>query len=74
MRSLFWLLVSLPIAAPAAAQTAPPARVELHYELTRNGSTVAEVVERLERATEPTSSPRRGRAGESSGSSATPRE
>lgn len=48
MRSSFWPLISLPLALGAAAQTAPPARVEIHYELTRNGSTMAEVVERLE--------------------------
>ena len=48
MRSSFWLLISLAFALPAAAQTAPPPRVEIHYELTRNGSAVAEVVERLE--------------------------
>jgi hypothetical protein len=47
MRSWFWLLISLPVALPAAAQTVPPARIEIHYDLTRNGSTVAEVVERL---------------------------
>lgn len=48
MRSSFWLLISLPLAAAAVAQAAPPARVEIEYELTRNGRTVAEVVERLE--------------------------
>lgn len=47
MRSSFWLLISLPVALAAAAQGAPPVRVEIHYELTRNGSTMAEVVERL---------------------------
>ena len=47
MRSLFWLLISLPVALSAAAQTAPPARVEIEYELKRNGSRVAEVVELL---------------------------
>lgn len=50
MRRLFWLLTSLPLALPAAAQIAPPARIELHYELTRNGSSMAEIVERLEQA------------------------
>jgi hypothetical protein len=50
MRNSFWLLISL-FAAPAAlAQSAPPARVEIEYELQRNGSTMAEVVERLEHA------------------------
>lgn len=51
MRSSFWPLISLPLAAAAAAAAAlaaPPARVEIHYELTRNGSSMAEVVERLE--------------------------
>ncbi len=47
MRSSFWLLISLPVALAAAAQGVPPVRVEIHYELTRNGSTMAEVVERL---------------------------
>ena len=50
MRSLFWLLISLPVALPAAAQSPPPARVEIHYELMRNGSAMAEVVERLQHA------------------------
>jgi Protein of unknown function (DUF3108) len=48
MRSSFWLLTSLAVAQPPAAQAAPPQRVEIHYDLTRNGSEVAEVVERLE--------------------------
>jgi hypothetical protein len=48
MRSSFWLLTSLPLAAAALAQVAPPARVEIEYELTRNGSTMAEVMERIE--------------------------
>jgi hypothetical protein len=48
MRSSFWPLISLPVALVAAAQTAPPARVEIQYEFTRNGAAVAEVVERLE--------------------------
>jgi Protein of unknown function (DUF3108) len=50
MRKLFWLLISLPLAASAFAQAIPPARVEIEYELKRNGSTMAEVVERLEHA------------------------
>jgi hypothetical protein len=50
MRSLFWLLISLPVALPAAAQSPLPARVEIHYELLRNGSAMAEVVERLQHA------------------------
>lgn len=44
MRSSFLLLISL----ASAAQAAPPARVEITYEVSRNGSAVAEVVERLE--------------------------
>jgi len=48
MRNSFWLLISLPAALSALAQTPPPARVELEYNLMRNGSTMAEVVERLE--------------------------
>ena len=51
MRSSFWLLSSLALsAAAAAAQATPPARVEIKYELMRNGSAMAEVVERLEHA------------------------
>src|SRR2546427_703449 len=46
MRNWCWLLISL--AGAAAAE--PPARVELVFALTRNGSTMAEVVERLEYA------------------------
>lgn len=41
-----WL--SLLISAAAAAQAAPPGRVEIAYEITRNGSAVAEIVDRLE--------------------------
>lgn len=48
MRSLSWILISLCLALDARAQAAPPARVEIEYELKRNGSTMAEVVERLE--------------------------
>jgi len=48
MRNWFWLLISLPLGLPAAAQVVPPARVEIEYELKRNGRTMAEVVERLE--------------------------
>ena len=40
MRNWCWLLISL--AGAAAAE--PPARVELVFALTRNGSTMAEVV------------------------------
>lgn len=48
MRSSYWLLISLPLATAALAQTAPPVRVEIEYDLKRNGRTMAEVVERLE--------------------------
>jgi len=48
MRNSFWLLISLSLAFGAAAQTAPPARVHIEYELLRNGSAMAEVVEELE--------------------------
>jgi hypothetical protein len=41
-----WFLVL--ISAAASAQAAPPLRLEIAYELARNGSKVAEVVERLE--------------------------
>jgi hypothetical protein len=44
MRNSFWLLISL----AGLAQGAPPVRVEIEYDLTRNGKTMAEVVERLE--------------------------
>jgi hypothetical protein len=50
MRNSFWLLTSLAAALSASAQIVPPARVELEYELKRNGSTMAEVVERLQHA------------------------
>jgi uncharacterized protein DUF3108 len=50
MRSSFWLLASLPVALSALAQETPPARVEIEYELKRNGKVMAEVVERLEHA------------------------
>jgi hypothetical protein len=48
MRSLSWLLISLCLALDAQAQGAPPARIEIEFELKRNGSTMAEVVEFLE--------------------------
>jgi len=50
MRNSFWLLTSFALALPAFAQIVPPPRVELEYELKRDGSTMAEVVERLEHA------------------------
>jgi len=48
MRSSCWLLISLALAPGALAQPASPVRLEVEYELTRNGSTVAEVREHLE--------------------------
>lgn len=45
-RLLSWFL----LLASAAAQGAPPARVELAYELTRNGIAMADVVQQLEHA------------------------
>lgn len=48
MRNSSWLLISLPLAFAELAQAAPPARVEIEYEVTRNGAAMAEVVERLE--------------------------
>lgn len=50
MRNSFWLLASLPFAFSALAQATPPARIEIQYELMRNGKVMAEVVERLEQA------------------------
>lgn len=44
MRSSLFLLLSVAVLAEAA----PPARVELEFELRRNGSPIAEVHERLE--------------------------
>jgi hypothetical protein len=44
MRNWSWLLLS--VAGVAAAE--PPPRIELTYTLTRNGSTMAEVTERLD--------------------------
>jgi Protein of unknown function (DUF3108) len=50
MRNWFCLLSSLALSAAAAAQATPPARVEIHYQLLRNGAAMAEVVDRLEHA------------------------
>jgi hypothetical protein len=50
MRSSFWALISLSLALAALAQSVPPKRVEIEYELTRNGSNMAVVVELLEHA------------------------
>jgi hypothetical protein len=44
MRNWSWLLIS---AAAAAAQAAPPERVELSYDVQHNGSSVAQVEHRL---------------------------
>lgn len=46
MRNWLWLLLSV----AALAQAAPPAHVEIEYELRRNGRRIAEVVDRLEHA------------------------
>ena len=48
MRKRCWLLISL-LAIPALAAPPPP-RIELEFDLQRNGKTMAEVVERLDRA------------------------
>ena len=50
MRSWCWPLASLALSASAAAQPALPAHVEIEYELKRNGSVMADVVDRLEQA------------------------
>lgn len=50
MRSWCWPLASLILSASAGAQPALPARVQIEYELKRNGSVMAEVVDRLEHA------------------------
>lgn len=46
MRSSLFFLISLSVALPATA--APAQSVEIAYELSRNGSAIAELVERLE--------------------------
>jgi hypothetical protein len=46
MRSWFWLLLSV---APLA-HAEPSARIDIEYELRRNGTAIAEVHERLERS------------------------
>ena len=48
MRSSFWPLISLAAACSAGAQAPPVVRVEIEYELLRDGSRMAEVVEELE--------------------------
>jgi hypothetical protein len=47
MRNLCWLLTSILLLALPAAAT-PPQRVEIAYQLTHNGSTVGEVLQRVE--------------------------
>ena len=44
MRNWLYLLIS----AAALAQAQPPARIEIAYEMTRNGSSMAETLEQLE--------------------------
>ena len=46
MRNWLWLLIS--VAGPAVAE--PPARLEVVYAVTRDGSSMAEITERLEYA------------------------
>ncbi len=50
MRNLFFpIVLSLAAAAAAAAAaSAPPQRVEIDYEIARNGSVLAELNQRLE--------------------------
>ncbi len=43
-----WLPTSLALGAAGLAFAAPPAAIEIEYEVLRNGSAMAEVVERLE--------------------------
>lgn len=48
MRSSFWLLISLAFPLAGLAQGPGQVRVEIEYDLKRNGRTVAEIVEHLE--------------------------
>ena len=48
MRKFCILLISAGLLQAAPSQAAPPARLEIAYELSREGSTLAEIVERLE--------------------------
>ncbi len=41
-------LIPIGVSLSLAAQAAPPQRVEIQYELTRDGTTIAEVTQRLE--------------------------
>ena len=48
MRNWSWLLISGTLALAARAAAEPPPRIEITYTLLRDGSTMAEVTERLE--------------------------
>lgn len=48
MRKRSWLLASVLAALSSLACAGPPQRVEIEYEVMRNGKTVAEVIERLQ--------------------------
>lgn len=48
MRTSILFLTSLSLALPGAVAAAPAQRVEVAYELTRNGTAIAELTERLE--------------------------
>ena len=48
MRRLYWLLTSTLLALMPAEAASP--RIELHFDVLRNGSKMAEVIERLDRA------------------------
>jgi hypothetical protein len=50
MRSSSISLLTSALLAAAQAQAAPPARVELHSDILRNGTAVAEMVDRFEHA------------------------
>lgn len=50
MRKRCWLLISLLALLALPALAAPPARIELEFDVLRNGSKMAEVIERLDRA------------------------
>lgn len=48
MRNSSWLLISLLVPLTGLAQGTPVVRVQIEYDLKRNGRTVAEITERLE--------------------------
>src|SRR3954468_9249755 len=50
MRSCLFLLISFVALHACPAAAAPPADVEIAYELTRNGSPLADIVRRLQHA------------------------